>query len=162
MSKKFSVEIEDPANSVFLKLENANIKFKNTRETSVPLRKKSITKAINYLKDVINFKQCVPITRYGDKCGRTPQAKAFGKDKGRWPQRPARFLIKVLNDLITEAEKKGLNPDELVIKHISINKAPKMYGRKHGAFGRVCPYNRTPCHIEIIAGKVEPVIKSKN
>lgn len=162
MSKKFSIQIEDPSRSVFLKIENANIKFKNTREICAVLKNKGIIQARKYLSDVIKMKQCVPITRYGDKCGRTAQAKAFGTDRGKWPQRPARYIIKILDDLKSEAEKKGLKVEDLIIGHIQVNKAPKMYGRLHRAFGRVTPYNRTPCHFEIVASVKEPVIKSVN
>ncbi|EPR79917.1 60S ribosomal protein L17 [Spraguea lophii 42_110] len=158
MAHKYSCDISE-ATSVRSQYNNIKIKFKNTREVCNIIKTMELNKAIAYLNDVLRFKKCIPVFRFAKKCGRTPQAKEFGTDKGKWPVKSVAFVKKMLEDLLVEAEKKGLGTSELVIKHIQVNQAPKIYGRKHGAFGRIKPYNKSPSHIEVIAVKREHNIK---
>ena len=45
----------------------------------------SVTKAKQYLKDVLAHKRCIPYTKHYGGIGRTGQAAEFGKTLGRWP-----------------------------------------------------------------------------
>merc|ERR1712080_701948 len=161
-SHNFSYDIKDPQSTVNMYFENANIKFKNARETSVPLKNRTISNALTYLNDVSKYKRCIPITRFGKKCGRTAQAKEFGTDKGRWPQASVKYFKEVLEKLKQEAEKKDLDGNNLKIVHINVNQAPKVWGRKFSAFGRTKSIRRKPCHIEIVAIKEELITQDEN
>ena len=44
-----------------------------------------LTKAKQYLKDVLAHRRCVPYTKHYRGMGRTGQAAEFGKTMGRWP-----------------------------------------------------------------------------
>ena len=61
--------------------------------------------------------------------GRCAQAKQWGWTQGRWPKKSAEFLLHMLKNAETDAELKGLDVDSLVIEHIQVNKAPKMWCR---------------------------------
>ena len=45
---------------------------------------------------------------------------------------------------------KGLDPDNLEISHIQVNRAQKQRRRTYRAHGRTNPYMSSPCHIEMI------------
>eukprot|EP00069_Balaena_mysticetus_P014831 bmy_22407T0 len=113
-----------------------------------------IRKATKYLKDVILKKQCVPFHRYNGGVGRCAQAKQWGWTQGRRPKKSAEFLLHMLKN----AELKGLDVDSLVIEHIQVNKAPRMWHRTYRAHGQINPYMSSPCHIEMILTEREQTV----
>ncbi|XP_045297440.1 60S ribosomal protein L17-like [Leopardus geoffroyi] len=117
-----------------------------------------IRKATKYLKDVTLQKQWVPFRRYNGGVGRWAQAKQWGWTQGRWPQKSAEFLLHMLKNAESNAERKGLDVDSLVIEHIQVNKAPKMRRSTYRAHGRINPYMSFPCHIEMILTEKEQIV----
>ena len=107
-------------------------------------------KATKYLKDITLKKQCVPFHCYNGWVGRCAQAKQCGWTQGRWPRKSAEFLLHMLKNAESNAERKGLDVDSLVIEHIQVNKVPKMRCRTYRAHGRINPYMSSPWHIEMI------------
>jgi large subunit ribosomal protein L17e len=47
--------------------------------------------------------------------------KAFGVSKARWPVKSADFLIGLLKNAEANADTKGLDTSNLVVKHIQVN-----------------------------------------
>lgn len=113
------------------------VHFKNTRETASVLKGMTVKKAIKYLEDVKEQKQCVPFRRFAGSTGRCAQAKAWGTTRGRWPVKSAEFITGLLKNAQSNAEAKGLNMDTLTIKHIQVNQAPKHRRRTYRAHGRI-------------------------
>ena len=74
---RYSKDPKNPAKSCKARGSNLRVHFKNTRETAHAIRRMHLRKAIQYLKDVIDRKRCVPFTRFSHRVGRTPQAKEF-------------------------------------------------------------------------------------
>ena len=70
-----------------------------------------------------------------------PKGKAFGVSKARWPVKSAEFLLSLLKNAEANADTKGLDTSNLIVKHIQVNQAPKQRRRTYRAHGRVCP----PC-----------------
>jgi ribosomal protein uL22 len=64
--------------------------------------------------------------------------KQFGVTKARWPVKSASFLIDLLKNAEANADTKGLDTANLVVKHIQVNQAPKQRRRTYRAHGRVC------------------------
>ena len=158
MPKAYNTEILDESATVKASLSNAKVSFKNTRETCTTLRGRTVEGCITYLNNVIEKKECVPMRRYAGGCGNTAQAKQFnvGKDKasrGRWPKRSAEMVIKVLKNIKNNAAIKNIDVNDLVIKMVSVNRAPKIHGRVFRAHGRVNAFNKSPCHIQVVAVK---------
>lgn len=156
MPKQYNYDITNTDRTVKSCMTNAQVSFKKTRETCNTLRGRFVEDAINYLENVIMKLECVPMRRYNRGCGNTAQAKFFmnGKwpaTKGRWPQKSAQYVIKLLKNIKNNALNKGINVDDLVIAMVSVTKAPKVYGRCFRAHGRVNSFNKSPCHIQVVA-----------
>ncbi|XP_040097411.1 60S ribosomal protein L17-like [Oryx dammah] len=117
-----------------------------------------IRKATKYLKDVTLKKQGVPFRRHNGGAGRCAQAKQGGWMQGRWPKKSAEFLLHVLKNAESNAELKGLDVDSLVIEHIQVNKAPKMWRRTYRAHSRINPYMSSPCHTAMILTEKEQIV----
>ena len=64
-------------------------------------------------------------------------AQQFGTDKARWPVKSAEFLLSLLKNAEANADTKGLDTSNLIIKHIQVNQAPKQRRRTYRAHGRV-------------------------
>ncbi|GBE62227.1 ribosomal protein RPL17 [Babesia ovata] len=144
----------DPSNvSKCVKAKGSHLRahFKNTYETAAAIRGMSVIAAKKYLQDVIDHKRCVPFRKFNGGVGRCAQAKQFKHTQGRWPEKSCRILIDLLVNLLSNAEVKGLETDQLYIEHIQINRAPLGRRRSYRAHGRIIPFLSHPCHVEIIA-----------
>jgi len=75
--------------------------------------------------------------------GLTSAGKAFGVSKARWPVKSAEILIGLLKNAEANADTKGLDTSNLIIKHIQVNQAPKQRRRTYRAHGRVCTHRPT-------------------
>jgi len=155
---KYSREPDNPSKSCKAKGSNLRVHFKNTRETACAIKKMPLRRAIRYLKNVTNKKECVPFRRYNGGVGRCSQAKQWGTTQGRWPQKSAEFLLQLLRKAESNADNKGLDADRLVIEHIQVNRAPKMRRRTYRAHGRINPYMSSPCHIELILSEKDEIV----
>jgi large subunit ribosomal protein L17e len=67
--------------------------------------------------------------------------KQFGVSKARWPVKSAEFLSSLLKNAEANADTKGLDTSNLIVKHIQVNQAPKQRRRTYRAHGRVCLSN---------------------
>merc|ERR1712048_113927 len=136
---------------------------KNTRETAHNIKHMHLRRAVAYLKNVVDQKECVPFRRFNGGVGRCAQAKHWKTTQGRWPKKSAEFLLQMLKNAESNAEFKGLDTDHLVIDHIQVNRAPKMRRRTYRAHGRINAYMSSPSHIEVILQEEEePVEKAKD
>ncbi|CAH7686339.1 50S ribosomal protein L22 [Phakopsora pachyrhizi] len=126
------------------------VHFKNTRETAAVITGLKLAKALAFLGDVTEHKQCVPFRRFSGGVGRTAQAKAHKATQGRWPIKSAKYLIQLLKNAQANAVANELEPEDLVITSINVNQAPKTRRRTYRAHGRINPYQGHPCHVEII------------
>ena len=67
----------------------------------------------------------------------SPIGKQFGVSKARWPKKSAEFLLGLLKNAEANADTKGLDTGNLIVKHIQVNQAPKQRRRTYRAHGRV-------------------------
>ncbi|KAL1628240.1 60S ribosomal protein L17B [Diplodia seriata] len=148
------------------------VSFKNTRETAQAINGWKLERALKYLENVQEKSEAVPMRRYAGSTGRCAQGKQFGVSKARWPVKSAKFLLDLLKNAEANADTKGLDTSNLVVKHIQVNQAPKQRRRTYRAHGRVrChhvesfvgkginPYMSNPCHIELILTENEEVVQ---
>ena len=63
--------------------------------------------------------------------------KQFGVSRARWPVKSAEFLLGLLRNAEANADTKGLDTGNLIVKHIQVNQAPKQRRRTYRAHGRV-------------------------
>ncbi|KAI9668513.1 MAG: 60S ribosomal protein L17 [Trizodia sp. TS-e1964] len=135
------------------------VSFKNTRETAQAINGWKLARAVQYLKNVIEHKEAVPMRRYAGGTGRAAQGKQFGVTRARWPIKSAEFLLTLLHNAEANADTKGLDTSNLIVKHIQVNQAPKQRRRTYRAHGRINPYMSNPCHVEMILTEEEEVVK---
>merc|ERR1712113_317288 len=97
-------------------------------------------------------KEAVPFRVFTGGIGRHAQGKqrkAPG-DKCAWPQKASRAFLDLLRNAEANAEDQHLNKENLVVKHVSCQRAPKMRRRTYRAHGRINAYMALPAHIEIV------------
>ncbi|CAO1630429.1 unnamed protein product [Sympodiomycopsis kandeliae] len=127
----------------------SRVHFKNTHEVVVAITGLSLSKAYTYLQNVEDRKQCIPFRKFNGGVGRTRQAAEFGTTQGRWPVKSVKYVVGLLKNAESNAEAKGLDTENLFVKNININQAPKTRRRTYRAHGRINPYEGHPSHIEI-------------
>jgi len=122
------------------------ISTKNSVEIAKMIKGMSIEKAKARLQLVIELKKAVPYTRFNDDVA---HKKAIG-GPGRFPQKTAKEILKILESAEINAQFKGLDTTSMVIQHICAHKAARPW--KHGRQGRR-KAKRT--HFEIILAEVQ-------
>jgi len=152
----------DGAKSARARGSYLRVSFKNTRETAQAVNGWKLDRALTYLGNVLEHKEAIPMRRYAGSTGRTAQGKAFGVSKARWPVKSAEILIGLLKNAEANADTKGLDTSNLIIKHIQVNQAPKQRRRTYRAHGRINPYMSNPSHIELILTEAAEVVQKSN
>ncbi|KZF19726.1 ribosomal protein L22 [Xylona heveae TC161] len=135
------------------------VSFKNTRETAQAINGWKLQRAVQFLENVKSHTEAVPMRRYAGSTGRCAQGKQWGVSKARWPVKSAEFLLDLLRNAEANADTKGLDTGNLIVKHIQVNQAPKNRRRTYRAHGRINPYMSNPCHIELILTEGEEVVQ---
>ncbi|KAL4806544.1 ribosomal protein L22 [Aspergillus unguis] len=135
------------------------VSFKNTRETAQAINGMKLQRAVTFLENVTTKTEVVPFRRFASSTGRCAQAKQWGVARARWPVKSAEFLLDLLKNAEANADTKGLDTGNLVVKHIQVNQAPKGRRRTYRAHGRINPYMTNPCHIELILTEGEEEVK---
>ncbi len=126
------------------------ISFKHAAMVCNQLRNKNLLKSKELLKRVIEKKQAIPYTRFNFDRG---HKKKIGP--GRYPIKTSKEILRILENVESNAQFKGLNTSLLKIIHINAHKAstPKRYGRKGGV-------NSKRSHVEVIVEET-PETKTK-
>ena len=123
------------------------ISHKAAREVCRTIKGMMLTKAKQYLKDVVDKKKPVPYRRFTKKLGhRHGLVKAFA---GRYPVKTAKCVLKVLEEAEANAENKGLDIDRLRIIHAAASQGMKTKRFKPRAQGRASPRFEILSHVEV-------------
>ena len=120
-----------------------------------------LTKAEEYLKDVLEHKRCIPYSRYDHSVGRCSAAIQFGLTKGRYPEKSVRIMLNLLKNAKANGEVKGLNDDKILIKNVLVNHATEGRRRTYRAHGSINAYCSSNCHIDIICEEVKENVKKE-
>ncbi|KAI9686729.1 MAG: 60S ribosomal protein L17 [Bathelium mastoideum] len=156
---RFAATQAEPGKSACARGSYLCVSFKNTRETAQAINGWKVSRALNYLENVKQHKEAVPMRRYAGSAGRTAQGKQFDIIKARWPVKSANFLLSLLKNAVSNADTGGLDTTNLVVKHIRVNQAPKQRRRTYRAHGRINPYMSSPCHIEMILAEGNKIVQ---
>nr|CCC94465.1 putative 60S ribosomal protein L17 [Trypanosoma congolense IL3000] len=146
------------------KISDLRCHYKNTFETANVINGMPLRKAQQLYRQVLAKTRCIPFKRYNGKIGNTAQAKEWGQTKGRWPRKSVVAMLSLLKNAEANAIEKGLNPSKMVIKHVQVDQAPRVRRRTFRAHGRITPYMRSPCHVQLFMTEPQervPVPKSK-
>lgn len=110
-----------------VKGHDLDISTKFSVEISSNLRYKSLKRAKQILSDVISQKRPVSFKRYNRDLGHKP-----GLASARFPIKASKVILKLLQELETNSEFKGLDTNNLFISKIVANTGSSTwhYGRK--------------------------------
>ena len=125
----YSVKGLDPEHSAHAVGRNLNISTKQSVEISKFIRNKNLQRAKTMLKEVMGMKLAVPFTRFNTDVGHKTKI-----GPGRYPIKACTILLALLDSVENNAQVKGLNTGDLILKHIIPQKAAQEYrhGRRYG------------------------------
>ena len=144
----FSFQNFDDTKHVRAAIREKPISHKHAREIAVAMKGLSIEKARDYLLDVTNLKRSIPFRRYKNQVGHKSDP---GTMSGRYPQKAATEILKLLDNLESNAEYKGMDLDRLKIVNATIHKGRLVKRFIPRAQGRATPKNNVLTHIELVA-----------
>ena len=141
-------EALDPEKTAKASGREIKVSRKHAREVCKAVKGMTLKNAKQYLRDVIDKKKPVPLTRYNKKVGhRHGLVKSFS---GRYPIKAAAKILIVIEGAEANAENKGLDTDRLRILHAAAYPGTKIKRFMPRAHGRTSPKFETLTHIEIV------------
>jgi len=146
----------DKARHVRASVREKSISHKHSREIALAISGKSIEKAREFLENVVAKKEAVPYRRYHNEVAHRSNIRD-GFSSGRFPQKAAKEFLKLLDNLESNAEYKGMDLDRLRIVSAVVHKGTKLKRFQPRAMGRSSPKFDTLVHVELVAqeGTVE-------
>ena len=144
---KYSLYGLDPDKTAIASGRDLDISPKAAREICRELVGRYLEQAMEYLEGVIAKEEVVPYRRYKKKVGHKRGSR--GWPVGRYPEKAAGELLKVLRNAENNAEFKGLDIVRLRVIHACAHRGRKTKRYFPRAFGRTSPKLRETVHIEI-------------
>jgi large subunit ribosomal protein L22 len=132
-------------------LREKDISHKHAREVAVSIKGLSIEKARDFLQAVINKERAVAFRRFKNQVGHKSDP---GMMSGRYPQKTAKEFIKVLDNLESNAEYKGMDLDRLKIINATVHKGVTIKRFTPRAMGRATAKNDVLTHVELVAKEI--------
>jgi len=151
MQFKYAFQNYDRTRHVRASLREKTISHKHAREIAVKIKGMSIESARNYLQDVIRLKRAVPFRRYHNEVGHKSDT---GVMAGRYPQKAANEFVKLLDNLESNAEYRGMDLDRLKIINATVHKGRKIDRFTPRAMGRSSPKINILTHVELVAQEI--------
>ncbi len=144
MKLNYSIEPEPEKTSKALGKE-LHISRKHAHEIASAIKGMKLGKARSFLEDVSELKRAVPYKRYTSNI---PHRK--GMCTGRYPQKAAKEILRVLKNAESNATYKGLDPENMRITHIATKKGHTYIGQFPRAQGRATPKHHETVSVEMI------------
>ena len=141
----------DPTRHVRSSMREKKISHKHAREIATAIKGLSVEKARDYLQSVIEHKRCIPFRRYKNQVGHKSDP---GTMSGRYPVKAATEILKLLDNLESNAEYKGMDMDRLKIINATAQKGVIIERFIPRAQGRATAKNDVLTHMEIVAQEV--------
>ena len=148
---KYAFQNYDTTRHVRASLREKDISHKHAREVAVALKGLSIEKARDFLQAVINKERAVAFRRFKNQVGHRSDP---GMMSGRYPQKTAKEFIKVLDNLESNAEYKGMDLDRLKIINATVHKGVTIKRFTPRAMGRATAKNDVLTHVELVAQEI--------
>jgi large subunit ribosomal protein L22 len=151
MQFKYAFQNYDRTRHVRASLREKTISHKHAREIAVKIKGMSIETARDYLQDVIKLKRAVPFRRYNNEVGHKSDT---GVMSGRYPQKAATEFVKLIDNLESNAEYRGMDLDRLKIINATVHKGRKLQRFTPRAMGRASPKVDILTHVELVAQEI--------
>jgi large subunit ribosomal protein L22 len=115
------------------------------------IKKMKISDAEKFLEEICQQKKALPFKTHSGKL-----AHRKGRlGPGAYPVKAASMIGKVLKNAKSNAELKGLNPENSVIIHCSAYKGRSIKGIRPRAFGRSSKWDEQTTNIELVVKELE-------
>src|SRR5581483_9575851 len=134
MQFKYAFQNYDKTRHVRASLREKTISHKHAREIAVAIKGKTIDSARSYLMSVTNLERAVPFRRY--------------------PTKAASEFLKLLDNLESNAEYRGMDLDRLKIINATVHKGRKIPRFMPRAMGRATPKIDILTHVELVAQEI--------
>ena len=141
----------DSTKHVRASMREKKISHKHEREIAVAIKGLSVEKARDYLQSVIEHKRCIPFRRYNNQVGHRTDP---GVMSGRYPEKAVAEVLRLLDNLESNAEYKGMDMDRLKIINATAQKGVIIERFIPRAQGRATAKNDVLTHMEIVAQEV--------
>ena len=148
---QYAFQNYDKTRHVRAALREKTISHKHAREIAVAIKGMSVEKARSFLEDVVRLKRAVPFRRYYNEVGHKSDT---GVMAGRYPQKAAGEFIKLLDNLESNAEYRGMDLDRLRIVNATVHKGRKIERFIPRAMGRASPKINILTHVELVAQEI--------
>lgn len=127
-----------------------HISPKASYEICNAIRGKDVNDALDLLDEVIELKRPIKYKRFNKYV-----AHKKGTGPGRYPQKAARAIKKVIETAQANAEYKELDPESMRIKVIAAHRGQVVQGTIPRAQGRATDFNEQTTNIEIVLESME-------
>jgi large subunit ribosomal protein L22 len=151
MQFKYAFQNYDKTRHVRAALREKTISHKHAREIAVAIKGMSVESARIYLQSVINLERAVPFRRYNNEVGHKSDT---GMMAGRYPRKAATEFVKLLDNLESNAEYRGMDLDRLKIINATVHKGRKIERFIPRAMGRATPEIDILTHVELVAQEI--------
>ena len=141
----------DSTKHVSASMREKKISHKHAREVSVAIKGLTVEKARDYLQSVIEHKRSIPFRRFKNQVGHRTDP---GVMSGRYPEKTVKEVLKLLDNLESNAEYKGMDLDRLKIINVVAQKGMIIERFIPRAQGRATAKHNVLTHIEIVAREV--------
>ena len=132
-------------------MREKKVSHKHTREIAVAIKGLTIEKARDYLQSVLTHKRSIPFKRFKNQVGHRTDP---GVMSGRYPEKAVTEVLKLLDNLESNAEYKGMDLDRLKIINATAQKGVIIQRIMPRAQGRATANNNVLTHLEIVAQEI--------
>ena len=145
---QYAFQNYDSTRHVRASMREKKISHKHAREIASAIKGLTVEKARDYLQDVIKHKRSIPFRRFKNQVGHRTDP---GVMAGRYPEKAVTEVLKLLDNLESNAEYKGMDMDRLKIINAPAQKGVIIQRLIPRAQGRATPKNNVMTHFEIVA-----------
>jgi len=138
----------DATKHVRASIREKKISHKHARETAKAIKGLTLEKARDYMLSVVAKERAIPFRRFKNQVGHKSDP---GMMSGRYPQKTAREFLKLLDNLESNAEYKGMDMDRLKIINATTHKGVIIKRFIPRAQGRATDKNDALTHVELVA-----------
>ena len=131
----YAFQSYDKTKHVRASIREKDISHKHAREIAVAIKGKSIEKARELLENVISRREAIPYRRYNNEVAHRSNIRD-GFFAGRFPKKAASEFLRILDNLESNAEYKGMDLDRLRIVSAAVHQGKKLKRFQPRAMGR--------------------------
>ena len=138
----------DATKHVRAAIREKKISHKHARETAKAIKGLTLEKARDYMLSVVAKERAIPFRRFKNQVGHRSDP---GMMSGRYPEKTAGEFLKLLDNLESNAEYKGMDMDRLKIINATSHKGVAIKRFIPRAQGRATDKNDILTHVELVA-----------